>query len=155
MGREDRKKAQESFKHDPELQVFITTARGARRRPHQLRHSQLQNRRPHQAPPGSELLARHLPGERAACMPCGATSSLDLSLREHAGAEDGTAAADSGDRPNSGSLRLAEDPGAVEPRRLESREEAGVSAVPGRRLNAAAQAATEAACSAASPRALP
>jgi hypothetical protein len=44
---EDRNKAQESFKNDPEVQVFIATARGARRRPRQRRHSQLQNRRPH------------------------------------------------------------------------------------------------------------
>src|ERR1700686_1817545 len=48
-------KEQESFKHDPEVEVFIATARGARRRPHQLRHSQLQNRRPHQVWPASLL----------------------------------------------------------------------------------------------------
>jgi hypothetical protein len=48
MGREERKKAEESFKHDPEVQVLIATARGGRRRRLQLRHSQLQNRLPHQ-----------------------------------------------------------------------------------------------------------
>ncbi len=32
------------------------------------------------APPGGELLARYLPGERAAALSCGATSSLDFPL---------------------------------------------------------------------------
>jgi putative transposase len=32
------------------------------------------------APPGGELLARHLSGERAACVPCGADRGLDLPL---------------------------------------------------------------------------
>jgi hypothetical protein len=32
MGREEPKKAQESFRHDPEVQVLIATARGGRRR---------------------------------------------------------------------------------------------------------------------------
>lgn len=32
------------------------------------------------APPGGELLARHLPDERAACMSCGADAGLGLSL---------------------------------------------------------------------------
>jgi putative transposase len=32
------------------------------------------------APPGGELSARHLPGERAACVPCGADCSLDVPL---------------------------------------------------------------------------
>jgi hypothetical protein len=54
------------------------------------------------APPGGELPARHLPGERAACAPRGADCSLDVPLSKPAGAEDGTAAADSRDRSNSG-----------------------------------------------------
>jgi putative transposase len=81
------------------------------------------------APPGGELFARHLPSERAACLSCGADSGLDLPLCESSGAQDGTATADSGDRADSGSIRLPEDPGAAEPRRLESGEEAGVSPV--------------------------
>jgi putative transposase len=32
------------------------------------------------APPGSEVPARYLPGERAACMPCGADSGVDVPL---------------------------------------------------------------------------
>jgi putative transposase len=32
------------------------------------------------APPGGELSARQLPGERAACMPCGGDGSLDVPL---------------------------------------------------------------------------
>jgi transposase-like protein DUF772 len=48
--------------------------------------------------------------------------------------------AHAGDRASEGSLWLPQDPGAVETGRLESRQEAGVSVLPGRRSGAAAQA---------------
>jgi putative transposase len=56
-------------------------------------------------PPDGELFARHLSGERAACMPCGGWRSRPSAMRACRG-EDGTAAADSRDRSNSGSFRL-------------------------------------------------
>src|SRR5215470_10639287 len=107
------------------------------------------------APPGGELLARHLSGERAACVPGGADGGLDLPLREQAGAEDGTTVADSRDRANSGSLRLPKNPGAAESGRLEGGKEAGVSPLSGRRLGTAAQATPKASGRDASPRAFP
>src|ERR1700692_285272 len=51
--------AQESFSHDPEVQVSTATAQGARRDPHQLRYSQSQNRPPHQVWAAS-LLRRNI-----------------------------------------------------------------------------------------------
>ncbi len=57
------------------------------------------------------------------------------------------------DCPNSGSLRLPEDPGAADSRGLERREEAGVSAVLEGRPDASSQATTKAPSLAASPRA--
>ena len=62
------------------------------------------------APPDGELFARHLPGEREACMSCGAGSGFDLPLREQAGAANGTAAADSGDRTSQSALWIPQDP---------------------------------------------
>ena len=89
------------------------------------------------APPGGELLARHLPGERAACLSCGADSGLHLPLREPAGSEDRIATADSRDCAGAGALWLPQDSCVVEAGRLERGEEAGVPLVQGRRPNAA------------------
>jgi hypothetical protein len=89
------------------------------------------------APPGGELLEYNVSGEREACVPCGAGSGFDVSLREHARAEDRTAGADTGDRANAGSLWLPQDPCAAEPGGLESGKKAGVSPLSGRRLDAA------------------
>jgi len=71
-------KTQEWFKHDREVQVFIATARGASGRPHQLRHSQLQNRLPHQVWPASLLRVRSL--ER---LPSVATREQSQDLSKH------------------------------------------------------------------------
>jgi putative transposase len=58
------------------------------------------------APPGGAVSEHDLPGERAACLSCGASSGLYLSLRQYAGASDGAAPANAGDRADAGSLRL-------------------------------------------------
>jgi hypothetical protein len=44
------------------------------------------------------LSARHLPGERAACVPCGADGSIDVPVSEQAGTENRVAVEDSRDR---------------------------------------------------------
>ena len=65
-------------------------------------------------PPRGELSARRVPGEPETCMPGGTPSGLYLSVAEHAGAEDRTSAANSGNRTDPDSLRLPEDSGAAE-----------------------------------------
>src|SRR5690242_6310886 len=107
------------------------------------------------APPGSELFPRSLPGERAACLSCGAGGNLDLPLPQRAGAENGPADADAGDRANPGPLWLPQSPGAAEPGRMESGQETGVPPVSRGRLNPAAQATAEAPRVAATTRTMP
>ena len=54
-----------------------------------------------------------------ACLRCGASSRLDLSLREYDGAADGPTGTNAGDRADAGSLRLPQDPSPAESRGLE------------------------------------
>src|ERR1700680_274750 len=81
------------------------------------------------SPPRGELSGRRIPSEPASCLPGGASGYLEVSVPEHAGAEDGLAVADSGDRPSPRPLRVSQHPGAAEARGLERGEETGVSAV--------------------------
>jgi hypothetical protein len=106
------------------------------------------------AQPGSEVSERNLSGERAACLRCSASSGFDLPLCQYAETADGLAGANAGDRTDARSLRVSEDSGSVEPRGLESGQEAGVSTLPRRRFGAAAQAEKAAACSTVSPRSI-
>ncbi len=59
-------------------------------------------------------------------MSCGAAARIDVSVGEQAGTEDGATVADSGDCASPGTLRLPQDPSAVEPGRLEGGKEVGV-----------------------------
>lgn len=97
------------------------------------------------APPGGEVLARGVPGEREACLQGGAHGDFHLSVPEPGRSADRIGDANPGDRTSQGPLRIPQDPGAVEPGGLGSGQKAGVSLVSGRRADAATQATAAAA----------
>src|SRR5256714_10998469 len=94
-------------------------------------------------PPRGALLVRRVSSESATSLPHRRDCGIDSSIPKQARTENRSAVPDSRDRPGPSRLRLSEDPGAAEARGLECRQEAGVSAVSRRRVDAALQAATE------------
>jgi putative transposase len=67
------------------------------------------------APPGGWIPMRRVPGERAACVRCGAAAAGDTPVPEHPGSADRAAAAHEGFGAGAHSVRVPQDPGAADP----------------------------------------
>src|SRR5260370_13991166 len=93
-------------------------------------------------PPVGALPVRRVSSESATGVLNRGDRRIDSSILKQTRTEDRSSVPDSRDRPGPSRLWLSEDPGAAEARGLERRQEAGVSAVSGRRVDAALQAAT-------------